>query len=332
MTKALCLILLASGASALLAQGGPSQCGTADRKNINLIVGSDFRGNLGYPPFETQDDDEVIGFDASCACEIAHRLGFKGTQFLEVPLGNLLPVLAQTASPIDIAMSALSITSTAKAIPNVAFVKYNEDSLGIVFTKTFFDANIAANPGLVDPAQVLDVIKARNFRIAVVNNTRASDISADRQIPRLLASTLTAAYNNLSINTGTLNILFVNGATAQALLAEAPDELVLVNNVVDTTNSEPSDGLGIAVNAQCCQLYADIQKAVSDMNADGTLARLRAQFRVPKGFTPVTGLTPIACANTVAKQVNSNRIANYFFSKNCPCEVAVVTLPPAIPA
>ena len=316
MTKALCLILLASRASALLAQG-PSACGT----NLNqLVVGSDFGGTLGYEPFEQEVKGEVQGFDALVACNVAQRLGFQSVTFLQIAFDGLLADLTASPSPIDIVISAMSITPGRVDLPNVSFVKYNEDSLGIVL-------NVAdVTPALQNPVTVLTALNALGsptdpLIIATTEGSREQTILLDNAYPNLspLAEvTLDEALSDLT--SGKAFALFVDGPTAVALAAANPDTLFALKDVIDTTNSDPSQGLGIAINSECCQLYANIQQAINDMNADGTLARLRTQFNVQQGFTPVSGLAP-ACAGTPT--INSNSIANYLFSKYCTCEVTV---------
>lgn len=322
MTKALCLILLASRASALLAQG-PSECGN----NLNqLVVGSDFGGDIGYVPFETEDDEEIVGFDASVACEVAHRLGFGGVSFRQVPFPDLLTTLTATPSGIDVVISAMSITQPRVDTPGVAFVKYNNDSLGIVFNTADVE------PAFENPATVLQALNQfgvdndEDIVIAATAGSRQIDIINNDAYTNLAVSvfdTLEEALESLIDPSTATFALFVDGATA-VTVAAADGDLFALNNVVDTTNTAVSQGLGIAVNAECCQLYANIQQAINDMNADGTLARLRAEFPgVPTGFTPANGLTPAACANT-AENIDSNSVANYLFSKYCPCVVPVV--------
>ncbi len=315
MTKALCLILLASRASALLAQG-PSACGT----NLNqLVVGSDFGGRFGYEPFEQEVKGEVQGFDAQVACQVAQRLGFQSVTFLQLPFAGLLADLTESPSPIDIVISAMSIAPSNEA-EGVSFVKYNEDSLGLVFRVA------DVTPALLNPATALIALNQMGsptalLPIATTDSSRESHIlSGYPNLRAIQEATLDDAFDDLTA--GFAFALFVDGATAVKIAADNPDTLVAVKDVFDSTKTDDSQGLGIAINSECCQLYANIQQAINDMNADGTLARLRIQFNVPQGFIPVSGLAP-ACAGTPT--INSNSIANYLFRKYCTCVVTVAT-------
>jgi ABC-type amino acid transport substrate-binding protein len=315
MTKALCSILLASRASALLAQG-PSECGT----NVTqLVVGSDFNGSLGYLPFEQANSagTDVVGFDADVACEIAHRLGFGSVAFKQVPFQDLLDDLTASPSEFDIVLSAMSITQPQKDHPNVAFVKYNEDSLGIVLRVT------DVTPELSDPATVLDALNDDAASLGVLNESREHAIKGSYPNTDAIESfSLDNLKNQLLVSGSAMDAIFVDGPTAVALAA-TDSRLFAVDNVQAILNEDTtSQGLGIAVNSQCCQLYANIQQAINDMNADGTLARLRIKHNVQQGFEPVSGLAPAGCTN--ASTIDSNKIANYLFSKYCRCSTPII--------
>lgn len=56
----------------------------------------------------------------------------------------------------------------------------------------------------------------------------------------------------------------------------------------DDSNTVSSLGIGILLNPSCCQLWANVNQAIMNMAADGTLAALRTQFSItPNSFTPL---------------------------------------------
>lgn len=323
MLQALCLFL-AQGATALRAVG-PSECGAILSRD--LIVGSNFAGTIGYVPFEVTDTKvtplNVIGFDAAVACEVASRLGFVGVSFRQDNFEDLLPDLTLADSPFDIVMSAMSITPARKTeFPGVSFVKYNQDTLGLVYIKGSEEASFT------NPAEALEDLAGIRTALGVIKGSRQERIIQQNNAPGdtyeglfvFTFNTLQEALDNFISANPSVQALFVDGATAVALAA-GNFNLLAVNEVVDTANTvdQTTQGLGIAIPSTCCQLYVNIQKAISDMNADGTLERLRAEFNVPRGFTPVSGLAPANC--TLAPTINSNAIANYLFTNYCPCTV-----------
>jgi ABC-type amino acid transport substrate-binding protein len=332
MKKLLLYLLSAACVQVTLKAEGPSACGT---NFTQLVAGSDFAGEAGWPPFEVSDPENstVTGFDAAVLCEVAHRCGFAGPAFRQVAFENLLPTLTQENSPIDIALSAMSITGDRINTDGVAFVKYNEDSLGLVFA--------ADNEGVdqfIDPNTVLQQLsdlagEEGDITIGVIRGSRQFNIIDSGSYPGLVPlerDTLDILLEDLAVGgvDALVDALLVDGPTAVALEIASQDEpfkVVALDNVLDTQNVVPSQGLGIAVNAECCQLYANIQQAINDMNADGTLARFREEFGVQTGFIPVAGLVPDSCAQTTAT-IDSNVIANYLFTKYCPCNPTVIQI------
>ncbi len=99
-----------------------------------------------------------------------------------------------------------------------------------------------------------------------------------------------------------------------------------------------SQGKGIAVNAQCCQLYANIAQAIANMVSNGDLAALRTEFNItPNSYTAVSGLTPTACASTQAALPTRNAISNWILENLCiapgaPTAPTSVTPVPTCPA
>ncbi len=103
-------------------------CGT-DRETF--VVGADFTG-IGFPPYESlneADPPQIVGFDVEVACEVAHRLGFKRVEFRQIRFPGLIEALQDDS--ITAIISDMSIT--AERQEDAGFVKYNNDTLGMVF-------------------------------------------------------------------------------------------------------------------------------------------------------------------------------------------------------
>ena len=320
--KKISLVLVVCLSSTLFGQG-PSDCGT---NRDELIVGSNFSGRLGYPPFEVLDQDEVLeGFDVAVAIEVAHRLGFKLLTFRNTSFNALLDEVA-TGQNIDIALSAISITQMRNDRQDIGFVKYNnDDNLGLLIVP-----NLAQVPGVSDPETALEVLNTfaadTVVPIAVVEGSRQEAILRGPDYTNLVANiqlfdNVTQAVDGMLPAPITTAVLFTDGPTVRDLAVTNPDLLVPIENVAVAAASDiPSQGLGIAISTECCQLYANIDQAIKDMTEDGTLQLLRDEFNVGT-FTP-DDLTPLACAGT-EPTINSNAIYNWLFSKFCPEDVNV---------
>ncbi len=320
--KSLGLSLFVCMSSALFAQG-PSNCG----ENLDeLIVGSNLIGERGNPPWEVFNpgvDPRIQGFDVRVACEVAHRVGFKKLSFRNTRFIELLDEVA-SGENIDIAMSALSITNARKALKDVSFVKYNDnDNLGMIVW--------ADDIMLQDPATVLDTLNTLAgdgmiTSVGFVEGSRQGAILGQSYpiITPFPVTNVTIGSNAVVNAAGFVSAaLFTNGPTARELAAqineglEEPLVTALENVTANIPQEQESDGFGIAINTECCQLYANIAQAIQDMENDGTLAALRKEFGVGT-FTP-QDLTPDECRDTESN-INSNPTYNLTFSKFCPCD------------
>ena len=325
LVKAFCVGLLMSSTLLLHAQG-PSNCG---QDLETLTVGSNFSGNLGYPPFEVLnidlDPNVLQGFDVAVACEVAHRLGFRNLTFQQIPFNQLFDALLRQGT-IDIAMSAISITKARKAIIGLSFVKYNnDDNLGIVV-----GANLANIPGITDPETTLERLNELGgpvaVPVAVVRGTRQEEILNGPAYPNLARNL--EPVNNVSegvtmIQAGDIAALFTDGPTARDLAAQDTNKFLVPVEMVEAVQDPgvQSEGLGIAIGTECCQLYANIVQAVADMAQDGTLEALRNEFNV--GSFSEQDITPSECEEVDAS-INSNGIYNQRFGVFCDrCEPAV---------
>ena len=293
-------------------------CGT---ERETFVVGADFAG-IGFPPFEslTKDDpQQIAGFDVAVACEVAVRLDFKDVQFKQIRFPGLIEALK--AGEITSIISDMSITADRQE--DAGFVKYNNDTLGMVFNATVFER-------FRDPNTVLSEINAFGesigipILVGVTVGFRQIDILNNDSVYPFIEPVefedLQAALDVLTDEGPPIAGIFGDGPTA-VFLADNDEELFGLNNVVDESNTAVSQGLGIGINFECCQLYADIAQAIKDMTEDGTLARLRNEFNVGS-FAP-EDLTPEQCSG-FESNINSNAIANFIFSKYCPCSLSFV--------
>jgi hypothetical protein len=313
--------------------------GCIDPSNSSQLgVLSDFStGTLapfGFPPFEvpTNSTNTVVnGFDVQLAAQIAHRLGFtNGAIFLQAP-----PLDLNEAGIPVIGISAVSITPDNSSVGNVAFINYNDDTLAIILPT----ALTTTNPTLLDPTQTLRGLNALGtpsslFQIATVvgqsqiNSRQFKILNKNGSYPFIkpvtpgnVSDALNFIETNLAKSPSVNSAFFTDGPTATALKnsGQIPEGFTVVQGVTFTgAPSQISDGLGIVVPLNCCQLYVNIAQVISDMEADGTLALMRAYWGTGN-FTP-ENLTPPSCVaeNLSPENVNNNGIDNFIFTKYCP--------------
>lgn len=352
----LCLVMLMSCSVALFGCQTPSG-------NQRLFVNSDFAPTtaFGYTPFEfvvspVAGATAVQGFDAQLAAQLAFRLGFVGAAFHQTPFQNILADVDAGNPQANIAISAISITQDRISnFPDVAFIPYNNDDMALIIPNATF--NLPASAGLKNGANALaslntlagtnpvlatvfTLIGSRQAsRTAAVGTGIISQKGNQGPYPNLQSdpigitngqfATIEDAVKKLNseLALGRQRTLFTDTPTALALKQQGfiSNFTVVTGIQIDPTlDAFKSFGLGIAVPAECCQLYVNIVKALKDMEDEGVLPAMRAFWGTGSFTPPTVNLTPAGC--TATPTINSNRIANYIFTNFCPQTAAIVTV------
>jgi len=315
---------------------GPSACGT---DLTTLTVGTDIAGILGYQPFEQQSVGTLSGYDIAIAIEIARRLGYQSITFRQIPYSQnsknrypLLSELDRSTSQIDLAIAALSIIERPSSpFNNTGFVTYSDDSFGAIISAQ-------ADQKFNDPNTFLELMNEKDstqFSILASREDITIDVNfffPDKNNPYINITAggfedLTNAVNTFkeALKTPTnadITFLLVDNDNAKSLVNNpsvfTPGSVRFISNVIDQFDVSPSQGLGIAVGGistgseGCQQLYANVAQAVRDMLKDGTFARLREQFNITSSDTNI-GATSVP--TTVAPNINSNAVYNFYLSK-----------------
>lgn len=276
---------------------------------------------IDYPPFEyTVSPAQVTGFDVAVACALRDKLGYSALEITNVLRQDQSAALL--VGTISLAISAQSIPLVFDpATSPIAYVKYNDDSSSILWFDT--------SPVPVTSQNALAVLNSLpNDQIpflGVLRGTREAEIlDPAGPFPNLAANaTFYQTYEDaiLDFEDEALDGLLLQGAVANFAFNEAGGEL-LPN--VSAPPAVGTQGLGIVMASGCCQLYANVQQAIAELEADGTLPALREEFQTG---TLGSSLTPPGCANTVGVTVNRNDLAQFIFDKYCPCEPVFVGSP-----
>ncbi len=141
---------------------------------------------------------------------------------------------------------------------------------------------------------------------------------------------IAAANFNAAIANGTVAAIISGPNSAITLPTPSYISYVKYN---DSVLNQAAGGYGIIINANCCQLYANVALAISTIAGNGQLAKLRTTFNVtPNSYTPLSGLVPTACASTTGAFPARNAITNFILTTFClgtcsPAAPTVVTVP-----
>lgn len=263
MLAVLCCVAFAS-AFTLSACGGsaPAESDTQDQVDTesDLEYALVHQGVLtvatspDYPPMEYQEGGEVRGYDIALIKEIANRLGL--TADIQVETFDTLVAQVASGKSFDCAISAISIS--------------NERAEQIAFTDPYFYSNLAI---LV----MSDGTIASREQLAGKQVGAQSGTTGEKWVAENLQDSKYTPFQETSDMIGALR----TGKVVAAVL----DQQVAAH-LVSTKYAECSileviptgEQYGIIVNTANVPLAVAINDVLTEMNADGTIAKLHAEW------------------------------------------------------
>lgn len=216
-----------------------------------IIVGSD----LDFKPMEYQDNGEAAGFGVAMMNEVANRLGLE-CEFL--PPQNFDSLLTQVASAtkMDIAVSSITITDERWDL--------------VDFSDPYYDSNLA----IVVKA---DSAFATKDDLADAAMGAQSGSSGEAWIKENLGTNEYTPYTGptdamAALRTDKVQAVVYDAPVAENLCAgEYSDCKVL--EIIPT-----GEQYGIAINKDNTKLTEDINSALAEMQADGTMDKLKSEY------------------------------------------------------
>ena len=211
-----------------------------------------------YPPFESLDDNgNVIGFDIDMAAAIAEKLGLK-LEVKQMDFELLVPAV-KAGTDCDIAVAGMGINDERLELVDFSDLYYS-DELAIAVAKSsgitgdnykdkLATGKIAVQAGTTGEAQMKE-----DFPNATI-------------VP--LAKTTDCFAGLLS---GEYIAVCTNAAVVNQMIGATYKDAVVVKTIA--TGEE----YAIAISKDDTKLKADINKALAELTADGTLAELLAKW------------------------------------------------------
>lgn len=208
-----------------------------------------------YPPFNYHDDNgDLTGYDVEVARAVAQKLGVTA-EFVEAPWDSLLAGV--DSKRFDTVINCVSISDERKE-------KYD-----------------FAGPYLYSPTQIL--VKGENDSIKSVEDLTGKSLAGNS------TNVLASWYESLGVelvpidtSSEAINLLLqdrvdflsFSGITFSSYLKEHPDADIKV--AFDVPDAEQQ--VGIPIRKGETHLLDSVNKAVEELRADGTLAKLSEQF------------------------------------------------------
>lgn len=214
-----------------------------------LIVGT----NAEFPPFTYIENKVIVGFDIDIAKEVAKRLG-KTIQLKDMPFDALIPDV--TLGHVDFVAAGMSYTK--------------ERAKRVLFTKSY----TSQDPLVILSKQKLDLDSLKGKTVVVIEGFTADHFMSSK--PEVNLTRLpTQADGFMALKSGRADAFVTAKSTVDAFF-----------EVQDASEFQvtPLDGTGetcvLMVPKNKPQMLADIQNALDAMEEDGTLAKLKAKWKL----------------------------------------------------
>lgn len=217
-----------------------------------MLVGT----NAEFPPFTYIENGKIVGFDIDIATEVVKRLG-KTIQFKDMPFEALIPEII--LGHVDFAAAGLSYSE--------------ERAKRVSFTKSY----ITEDPLVILSAsdqQKLSLEDLKGKKVIVIEGFTADLFMSSKEGVDLIRLP-TQADGFMAMKSGRAAAFVTAKSTVDAFF-----EVQGSSNFHFTPIEGTSDTCALVVPKSKPQLLLTIQKALDEMETDGTLAQLKTKWKL----------------------------------------------------
>ncbi|MFF4258123.1 ABC transporter substrate-binding protein [Streptomyces sp. NPDC001663] len=216
--------------------------------------------HLPYPPFQSEIDGKVQGFDVSLIDLVAGDLGVK-QQILDTPFENFKTGAFLNSGECDLAAAGMTITAERKK--------------NVDFSDPYFDATQALlvdkNAGITSLADA----KAKKVKLGAQAQTTGEDYAKKQGFDPVSFESSDAVLNGL--RTGQVKAVVIDYPVVQGWLKDKANAAAF--ELADNINT--GEQYGFTVRKGNTKLLAAINKAIKDAKADGTYKKLYEKWIGP---------------------------------------------------
>jgi polar amino acid transport system substrate-binding protein len=216
--------------------------------------------HLPYPPFQSEIDGKVQGFDVSMIDLVAKNLGVK-QQILDTPFENFKTGAFLNSGECDLAAAGMTITEERKK--------------NVDFSDPYFDATQAVLVNKDAGVNSLAEIKSKNVKLGAQAQTTGEDYVVKQGFDPVSFESSDAVLNGL--RTGQVKAVVIDYPVVQGWLKDKANADAF--EIVDNLNT--GEQYGFTVKKGNTELVAAINKAIADARADGTYKKLYEQWIGP---------------------------------------------------
>ncbi len=234
--------------------------------------------NAAFPPYEYKEGDKIVGIDAEIAAAIADKLGMK-LEIKDVDFDAALTGVAE--GKYDMGMAGITVTEDRKK--NMDFSETYATGIQVIIVKdgsaitgldSIFEFDADGNP---------TALKNPNMKVGVQQNT-TGDIYSSSAVAKW-------GFNDLGENDAVVTdrvLRFKTGAEAVEALKTDKVDCVIIDNepaksfvkanegihILEGDNEYTVEDYAICVKKGNTELLEKINKALADLKADGTIAKI----------------------------------------------------------
>ncbi|WP_405858073.1 transporter substrate-binding domain-containing protein [Streptomyces sp. NBC_01515] len=216
--------------------------------------------HLPYPPFQSEIDGKVQGFDVSLIDLVAKNLGVKQT-ILDTPFENFKTGAFLNADECDLAAAGMTITAERKK--------------NVDFSDPYFDATQAVLVDKKSGITSLADVKTKGRKLGAQAQTTGEDYVKSKGFDPVSFESSDAVLNGL--RTGQVQAVIIDYPVVQGWLKTKANADAF--KVVDNLNT--GEQYGFTVKKGNTKLLAAINRAIKDAKADGTYKKLYEKWIGP---------------------------------------------------
>lgn len=258
MKKILAMLLALGMVLALCACGAPGKNGDGDDKVLTMGT------NASFPPYEYHEGDNIVGIDAEIAQAIADKLGMT-LEIQDMDFSAIIP--AVTSGKIDMGMAGMTVTD--ERLKSVNFSTSYATGIQAII--------VPEGSSITSADDITALIQAgNNIQIGTQEATTgyiyASDTIENGGFGEdHVQSFKTGADAVAALVAGKLDCVIIDNEPAKAYVAANPGLTVLDTQYV-------SEDYAIAINLENTKLLEQVNKALADLTADGTIQAILDKY------------------------------------------------------
>ena len=251
-------------------------CGSSSQSSSNTTAASDSKSDgkadlklvedgkltvaaeLGFAPFEYMDEKtgEPVGFDVDVIGAVAEKMGLEASYLPNQKFDTLVPMIKQ-GGKADVSIAAITIT--------------DEREESVDFSDPYLDSNQAIVVKKDSGENETSLNDASKKVVCQTGTTGDEWISENLpSAERTPLDDVTPALTGVS--TGTYAAMVVDLPVAKYMLSQSFSDLEIVKEI------PTGEQYGIAVSKDNHDLLDAVNKALKDMDTDGTMAQIQTKW------------------------------------------------------